>query len=494
MMMTPRKMLGLAVADGAISAVEVGLVRGSRRVLHAAEFPLPQGDAPQDPAQLGKALRQFLRQNHFTASRCVIGLGGRWLVAKEKSLPPTAPDLLAGVLSIATEREFSSDAKDLTFDYSGPIRSAQGESVFLVAAPHRQVDHLVATAQAAGLTAKAVTSSTMALASATGDPAAARLAGAAPALGRRLVLSVSRTAAELSVQSGGSFQLIRRLPLAEPPAGRSPAAGEGVAAATWLDDLAGELHRIVALLPGTQAQQQGPELLIWCASGLPADALSALGPPATGREARLCKYPSDLGIADGVAGAGGEFAAATALAVAGLTRPLLAVDFLHSRLNPRKKLALRKKVAWGAAVAAAITLAGLLLFLDWQKEEQEVQDLKDQLDGMKDSLASAKDTVDKVAFARGWYDRRPRHLECLRQITLAFPAEGRIWATSVAINEDRRVLLSGKAADEKAVLEVMDRLSANRRFLEVKPMYIREVGGGSSEVSFAISLNFAGAN
>jgi hypothetical protein len=467
--MKPRKMLGLAVAERAIAAVEVGIVHGSRRVLHAAEFPLPEGDAPQDAVALGSALRQFLRQNHFTASHCVIGLGSRWLVAKEKSLPPTTPDLLAGVLSIATEREFASDSKDLAFDYSGPIRSAQGDSVLLVAAPHQQVEHLTAMAQAAGLKAAAVTSSTMALASATKGASSAR----------RLVLSVSRTAAELSVQSGGGFQLVRRLPV-------SSAAG-------WLDDLAGELRRVVVLLPGTQAQPQAPDLLIWNASGLPAEELGALGKRLS-LEARLCKYPSDLGIADGAVAPGGEFAAATALAVAGLGEPPLAVDFLHSRLSPRKKLILRNKVSWGIGLAAAIFLAGLLLFLDWQKEEQEVQDLKDQLDGMKDSLVSAKDVVDKVAFARGWYDRRPRHMDCLRELTLAFPAEGRIWATSLAIGEDMRVLLSGKASDEKAVLEVVDRLGGNPRFAEVKPLYIREVGGGSSEVSFAISLKFAGAN
>jgi len=69
-------------------------------VLHAAEFPLPQDDAARSPPVLGKALRQFLRRNHFSASRCVIGIGARWLVAREKLLPPTSPDLLAGALSI----------------------------------------------------------------------------------------------------------------------------------------------------------------------------------------------------------------------------------------------------------------------------------------------------------------------------------------------------------------------------------------------------------
>jgi hypothetical protein len=478
MMMTRRKMLGLAVTERSITAVEVGVVHGRRHVLHAAEFPMPGGDAPQDPALLGKELRQFLRQNRFSASRAVVGIGTRWLVAKEQSLPPTAADLMAGVLSLAAEREFASDPKDLAVDYSGPVDSSEGQSVLLVAAPRRNVDHLLATARAAGLTVAAVTSSTMALASATGGPASAR----------RLVLYLSPTATELSVSSGGGFRMVRRLATSLPAATAARSCPEE----DRLDGLADELRQVITLLPGAKTPPQGPDLLIWNASGLPAAALGRLGerlPLAV----RLCEYPADLGISDGPAAPAGEFVAAAALALAGLDSRTLAVDLVHSRLNPRKRFALRRKFAWAVGLAAAVLLAGIALLVDLQREEQEVQDLKDRLDSMKDSLAAAKDVVDKADFARGWYDRRPRHLDCLRELTLAFPAEGRIWTTSLAIGEDLRVLLSGKAADGRAVLEVLDRLTANRKFSDVKHLYTREVGGGSQEVSFAISLSFVTA-
>ena len=477
-MLTPRRILGLAVTERSITAAEVGVVRGRRTVLRAAEFPMAPGEAAPDPAQLGKALRQFLRQHRFSASRCVIGLGARWLVAKEKSLPPTAPDMLAGVLAIATEREFASDPKDLAFDYCNPVASAQGQSVFLVAAPRRNVDHVVAAAQAAGLKVAAVTSTTMALASATGGPPSPR----------RLVLYLSPTAAELSLQSDGGFRLLRRLPVSPPPevaTGSAPLNG-------WIENLAGELGRVVTLLPGEKTPPQDLDLLIWNASGLPAEAMGALGTRVPLRT-RLCALPSDMEIADGPAPPAGELAAAAALALAGLNRPMLTVDFLHSRLNPRKKLALRKKAVWAAALAAVVLVAGVALALDWRSEVRDVQDLKDQLDGMKDALAAARDVVDKAALAQGWYDRRPKHLDCLRELTLAFPAEGRIWATSLAIGEDMRILVSGKASDERAVLEVLDRLKGSPGFSDVKPLYIREVGGGVREVSFAISLSFIGA-
>jgi hypothetical protein len=491
-MMTSRKMLGLAATERSISAVEIGLVHGRQSVLHAAEFPMPEGDAARDPAVLGKALRQFLKQNRFSCSRCVIGLGTRWLAAREKSLPPTSADLVAGVLSLAAEREFASDPKDLALDYTKPVdcrqgdsSAGQGQSVLLVAAPRRTVEHLLATAETAGLTVTAVTSSTMALASATKGAASLR----------RLVLYLSSGGAELCVQAGGEFTLLRSLPMAAPPATARPVeSSTGAASAeNWLNDLAGELRRVLALLPGASASPQGADLVIWNAAGLSTEALRTLGDRLS-LEARGCTYPSDLGLAGEAAAPAGESAAAAALALAGLPGSLLAVDFLHSRLTPRKRLALGRKVVWAVGLAAAVVIGCLVLFLNWQSQQREVADLTDQRDDMQASVDVAKDIIEKMTFARQWYDQRPRFLDSLRELTLAFPAEGRIWTTSVGIGEDMKALLSGKAADEGAVLEVLDHLAKSPKFSDVKPLYIREVGSGSSEVSFAISLKFVKAD
>jgi len=479
-MMISRKMLGLAATERSITAAEIGLVHGRPAVLHTAEFPMPEGDIARDPALLGKALRQFLKQNHFSCSRCVIGLGTRSLAAREKSLPSTAADLVAGALSLAAEREFASDPKELALDYTKPVASGQGQSVLLVAAPRRNVDHLLATAEAAGLTVTAMTSSAMALASATGGPA----------FSRRLNLYLSPGGAELCVQSGGGFYLLRSLPLAPPVVtGVSPQEN-------WLSDLAGELRRVLSLLPGGPTAPQAAELVVWNAAGLSAEALAALG-EGLSLEVRLCAYPADLGIAEAPAAPASESAAATALAVRGLLgngQNGLAVDFLHSRLTPRKKLALGKKVVWGAGLAAVVVIVIGVLLLDWRNQEQEVEDLAGQLRDMKTNVAAAKDVVDKTAFARGWYDRRPRFLDCMRELTLAFPIEGRVWTTSVGIGEDMKALVSGKASDEASVLEVLDHLAKSPKFSDVQPLYIREVGGGSSAVSFAISLRFVKAD
>jgi hypothetical protein len=474
-MMTGRKMLGLAVSQRSITAVEVGLAGGRRKVAHAAAFLLPEEieGAERTPSEaVGTAFRHWLRQNHFSASRCVIGLGGRWLVAREKTLPPTAPDMLAGVLAIATEREFASDPEDLVFDYTSPVADAQGQSVLLAAAPRRTVAWITAMATAAGLTVTAVTSSVLGLAAATGGPTA----------GRRLVLHLSSDGAELCVQAGGGLRLMRRL---------SAAGVSGAAGAAGSADLAGDLRRVLALLPG--GTEPGLELLVWNASDLPASALGVLAerlPLAM----RVCEMSADLGVESGPPAGSGEFAAAAALAAGGLTRQGLPVNFSHSRLTPRRKIALKGKFAWGGGVAAAVLLVAALLFLDWRDRQNEIADLQTQLKDLQAGAARAKEVVDKTVLARGWYDRRPRLLDGLADIFLQFPEEGRIWATNLAVDKDLQVLLSGKAVDETAFLEVLDRLKSSPKFSDVKYDYLRgDATSGSREVSFAIKLSLVKA-
>ena len=73
MMLTARKTLGLAVTAEAIVAVEVVASTGRYRLVRSAELPLPD-DALQAPTALAGALKDLLRRNHFSASRCIIGL------------------------------------------------------------------------------------------------------------------------------------------------------------------------------------------------------------------------------------------------------------------------------------------------------------------------------------------------------------------------------------------------------------------------------------
>jgi hypothetical protein len=469
-MLTARKCIGLAVTEQGIAAVEVGMVGGRRGILHVAELPFAPGVSLGQPDALGKELRQMLRQNGFQASPCVIGLPATWLAAREKSFPAADAQALRGVLSIAAEREFASGAQDLTLDYL-QWPSGKGVSALLVAAPRVGVDQLLTAARAAGLSVTAVTSSAVALATAT--------VGEIPAAGR-LVLCLSPRGAELTVQWPDGVRLVRHLPARLGQAG-APITG-----------LAGDLRRILAAVP-TETGAEGRQLLIWDAVGLERPALTALG-EGLGLSWQPCGLAKDLEAAPAAGAAVSDaFAPAAALACLGGGEPL-SLDFLHSRLAAAKPPRVARWVM--GAIAAGVVLLALVayLVLDGRSAQQDVADLAVKVAQSAAAKKDAQELVDRVAFTGAWYDHRPRFLDCDLEITGAFPQQGSVWATSLTIREDMQAQLAGKAISEEAILGVLDRLKSNPKLGNVKPLFIRQAGGTSREVSFSVSLSLRGAN
>lgn len=472
-----RKMLGLAVTNRSATAVELVAADGGGRASRAAEFVFPQGAGLAEPAALGKALKQLLKREGFSASRCVIGMGADWLTAREKTLPPGAGGSIPQILSLMVEREYASDRTELVFDYALGPESAEDRTALLVAAPQRVLGQLTTMAQAAGLTVAAITASTMALAGAT-DSATD---------GDQLVLHLFAGGAELAIRARGGLRMMRCLSPAAPADERAdPPSADG-----WLRRLTSEMRRVVALLPGAAPEEEAQrELLVWDETRAEPD-LGRLLSEQLALPVKVCQRPEGL-APDGavVSSPGAQFSAAAAMALGALRGRPPAVDLIHSRLTPRKMLAIGRKVTWAAAVGVALVVAGTVLALDWRRDRLEAAALNTKLNVMADDLAAASDIIGKVTFARLWYDRRPSYLACMRELTLAFPEEGLVWATSLGVQEDMQVVISGKAVSESAVLDVLDRLKANAKLAEVKPLYLRQVVRQGREVAFAMSFTF----
>jgi len=470
------RMLGLAVAKRSVTAVEVTAGRRGATVRRAAEFTFPEGAGLDDPPRLGKALKAFLAEKRFSAARCVVGLDAARLAGREKTLPPGSEASAPQILSVAVEREFASDRKDLLVDYTTGSAANGQTPVLLVAAPRGHVDRLAAVAQAAGLTVDAVTSSTMALAESANGLM----------LTDRLVLHVFGAGVEVADRSPDGLLAVWRLSVPTPP----DAAQGAQAVADWLDHLADDLRRTLVVRRGAEGLAHLRELLVWNEVDLGAEAWNGLA-DTLGVPVRLCTSEEARGPSDAPAPtAGGQYSAAAAMALAALKGHRLPVDFLHSRLAPRKGLAVGRKVAWAAGVAAAVLLAGTLLAVDLVQTEGDVANLQAHLERSADAVAEAETLVQRTAFARSWYDRRPPLLDCLRAVTLAFPAEGGIYATNLRLDDALQGVVSGKAARESMVLGVLDGLKASPSFTDVKPLYLREAGRGQREVAFALSFRY----
>jgi hypothetical protein len=477
-MLPSRKTLGLAVTRQAITAVEVVSSRGRRKLARFAVLYLSQEVGLHDPAALGRALKNLLRANHFSASRCVIGLEAAYLSAREKRLPAAASGSLVDILRIAAEQDFASDGGELVLDYVSSS-SADGTGALLVAAPRKAVDSILSAAVDAGLRVAAVTSSSLALAKATVAPS---LGGAS------LMLLLAPDGAEAVFQRDGAPRLLRRL-----SAGRAPSGGGDGLSRRFFGAMEGELRRMLA---ANAVDEGGPvELDVWNAEDSDKAELEIIG-ERLGMPTRFRRFPSDVASLEAAPIPGGaSLAPAAALAMSCSGDAGATLDFLHSRLAPPRRRGFRRYAIWGGVAAVVLIALFATLVAGWRADRQEVEAMRKRLDNMKPAVQQAKNLIDKASFARLWFDRRPKFLECLREVTLAFPEEGRIWATSLVVREDMnmKMVLSGKASGEQPVFSLLDRLNSSPKFTDVQQLPIRKVSASSQDVSFAISFSFQGA-
>jgi len=460
--MTPssRSPVALVVSEQGVRAVQAAPAAASGATrLRTAEIAFG-GELSLDRAeQAGKALRDELRRAGIAASRCVIGLSAAWTAARHKQFPPADGDSLRGAVALAAEREFAAGTAELAMDFLAEP-SAGGVSTLLLAAPRKTIDQVTALARGAALTVQSITSAPLALARV--------ITVSAP--GGRVVVCLGPGGTEVVVQDPGeSARQIRHVPA-------QLQGGNG-----QVDLLVGELRRVLA---GVAEGDTPTQLAVWDISGAEPALLEGLS-TRLGRPLRLCRSDSDLACSLESPGSESDrFVQAAALAC---TEDAPAVDFLHSRLAPPRTRRLGRPVVWGLIAAGVLLLLASALVVDHHLQQQELDSLQAQVDQFHERYEQAERTVADTTFARGWFAPRPSYLDCLLQAASAFPAEGYVWASSFAVREDLQVIVSGKAVRESAVLEVVDRLRRDTRLCNVKSLFIRQAGGTSRDVSFAIS-------
>lgn len=489
-MLSRRRVLGLAVGSESLTAVELAPLNGGAEACRAERFDFGDAHRLADPQKLGRALRPFLRQHGFTASRCVIGLDARSLTARDRPLPAGLGGQAAQALTLIVEREFASDLNKLIFDYvPGESSRERGESALLVAAPRAAVEQLTAMAQAAGLKVEAVTSSTLALAAGT-------RARSAETHEEKIVFRVFDSGAEVLTDVQG-VRTMRPLPWPAPDGPRQDGR--------LSESLIGDLRRVVMLLPQTEDGERR-ELIVWNEARIDGEVLDRLG------ESLHLRITPEL-APEGVHTNGlpvdalkGQFCAAAAVALSTLRGQALPVDFLHSRLAEPRKALLTRKLAWSAAIAGvALLLCGVFAW-DWRQDRSAIAQMRAAMAMDQPLVDSATRTIERTDAARMWHDRRPGHLECMAALTGAFPVEGRVWAKQVTIVPEPpprgptgaaadapkrwnklRVTLLAFAADSRAGLDVLDRLKTNPRIEQIQSDGLRATGKGGTLQSFTIS-------
>jgi hypothetical protein len=308
-----------------------------------------------------------------------------------------------------------------------------------------------------------------------------------------MVLAVSPAGAELTAHSGGATSAIRHL--------RAPVA-----------DLpfVGELRRAVSAMPTNGSAR---EMVMWDSTDSdPRPDADALG-KSLGFAIRSGDL-SALGVDAAAAGRNGQgpkYAAAVALALAGIGVIDPSVDFLDSRLAPPEPRRIPRWAIYTGIAAVLLIGLGVFAYNNLQQDQAVLDTQNAKLAGLKDQIADATAFVNNVSFAQGWYDNNPRYLACIRDVTFAMPNDGVTYATSLVLREnphqqsnaavkvvaDPNLLLgtlAGKTANQQGVLVIQDHLKHMPGFTEVEvPGTSGGVGNGpgkTADVAWSITFKY----
>lgn len=471
-MLGTQTLLGLAIDDTGIVAAEV-CIRQGRPVIRRSDTMVFDKKLGSDNIQdLGQKLRQFLRANHFSSKRAVVGIPTKWIVTKEIVAPPATPDALAGMLSIQAERAFSLNTSELIFDYCGKTSTSEKSEVLLIATQRQVVNQVKELMDAAGLQVRSITVSTLTF--------GRYFSGNGPQ--RRYGLYTRPTYCEFWSQSNGRLRSIQHVPIAK---------ADGAADRAEL--LTSTIQRLI-LLSSEQNQSPPHEIAVYDASNMPSGVIDRLheqlAPQITLSNGNTELLSREIGSADGMEDS--QSIAAASLAISTLSAGRPSVDFLNPHIG-QKKAAGRGYLAKWAAIAAVVFVAAVgAVVADWHGKRSDIAACSERLGLIGEDVAAAREMVDRISYAGSWTSRKPEFLECIRQLTLAFPESPRVWATSLALSERAEGSLVGKSLDEASFYEVLDKIKQNSAFSNVMMMHLRDAGGSSTEKEFAVTFKFRG--
>lgn len=411
-----------------------------------AKFDYPAGVGLDNPGALGAALGAFLKRQEFNARKAIAGLPARWVLVRPRKVPRADPQSMLAMLRIDAERDRAGEGRAWVTDFVDQHEGSDTAPILLVSAAKAQVDAVDAALRAAGLEVVGVTVTSLAIARSLANSG-----------GGTAALLLTAEAVELAMISGGVVESVA-------PMSASASLPPNSAA------LAPELRRAISLRPG----------------GGDAAITSLRVTDEVGVDDAWLR---ELSEQNGLPVSRADESAAALLSTADDDAAF--VNFLQSRLAERAAGVMTRRRVWAAVVAVALVAAAGIFAWDWASESSTVGELTRRLDDIAAPVAAAREQSDRVRTARGWRDLRPPMLACARAVALAFPDDG-VWATSLAVREEMTGSLSGKARDEKVVLDLLDRMKSSGSFADVKLSYLREADRRTRVAAFAVSFRFIG--
>ena len=165
-------------------------------------------------------------------------------------------------------------------------------------------------------------------------------------------------------------------------------------------------------------------------------------------------------------------------------------DLLNGHFHPARKKTGGKTIVRIAVwfVVAMVVLAGL--GYDSYLDSREIDEATDALVQIQAPAKEAELIIERVAFAKHWFDKTPTRLQMLKDLTESFPDNGNVWLSSIASAKDLKQVITGRAVSEKLINETVDKIKLSEMFSDVRVNYIRKASKDSTIYDFQVNLKY----
>ena len=436
--------LALTIAPDRIA---VSLVRPEGAALPPLSLDISAAKLLENPVKAGAELLSALEAAHLRERRCVVCLPPSWALSASADLPEVNPEDLRSYFELRAEREFSTS--DLRLAHSPFSQPGGTRRATLAAIPVKRmeaVEKMLATAGCQPVSITLALSGCLAQA----DPTLHLLAPGGPT--------------QVIVSSGGGIAALRTL---AGSAASDPAA------------FARELRITLGRLPEAIRQNVRRARLV--------------GPP----EPALREIVARMGLEALEEESGEPADAAVESAGYFLQNRPVPFEFLVPEVNRWPARLERFNTRRGrqvVGVAVGLILLPLLVFIFRSRMENNLQE---EWNGMKNTVADLDDLQKKVRQFRPWFEPSPQKLQALDTLISTFPERGEIWVRSVQITtlsgKDEtappgtlKVTVSGFTRSSANLLGLQDRLPKQPGVSALQLQQMR----GNNPIQFSLSFKW----
>jgi len=456
-----RNSLGIVFYGQTIAVSEVETAGDTCRVRRSAEFTMPDGMTIENIASQQSKFGDFLKENGFKSKKAVVGISAKQIVSTLLKIPPIEDaETRQETIKIHLERKLEADFSDVVFD-CWDCQDKNADSILALMTLKKTVDAIKAFLASSKINPLWITSSSLGLDLAATAGTDCNIVNYPKSLEVFIFQDRNLSAVlNISKKTKGTFD------------------------AELADEVSRQVKRALWSL---SANNSRPDYTVWSTNHDAAAVRQQLGRALSNLKQIEIKNIKGSATTGNLC----DLAARLADRMIAAGRPA-GINFLNSREHA-KTSAIPKQ--WRSRIAIGVAAVFLLLgvyFYGWYADSKAIAQYQQDLDSMSEDVPAAEKMIEQIGYAKQWFNHQPIHLENLRELTLAFPRNSDIWSTSLAVDPSLNQVITGRATNEDAILDVVDQLQANPLFKDIKLLYIRKMGANTNVMTFAINFNCRG--